>query len=275
MLQNAMGSSEHEHTSTQAPIAGPELAFLEALDRTIAGAALATGAVAYQFAPLVPMTTLEYAGYCASFPHLVTVPATMRESECCQQDTDGAGYALTPAACLPVYAEFACTAFSAPMIVTTRNTCWRREATFEPLRRQWVFNMREVVCIGAYDEVRAFLADWRYCVTGLADALGLGAELHPACDPFFGEQAAQRLFQVIAEAKLELLVDDLALASLNNHGRYFGDAFDLRRGVHCARSACVAFGLERWLFAMRNRHGPDAAGWPSLPSSDNLSEMAK
>jgi hypothetical protein len=31
-----------------------------------------------------------------------------------------------------------------------------------------------------------------------------------------------------------------------------------------AHSACVAFGIERWLFAIVDRHGLDPSGWPDL-----------
>jgi hypothetical protein len=29
----------------------------------------------------------------------------------------------------------------------------------------------------------------------------------------------------------------------------------------------VAFGLERWLYALTDRHGPDPAGWPDVAAA--------
>ena len=43
------------------------------------------------------------------------------------------------------------------------------------------------------------------------------------------------------------LPDGLAVASINRHGAFFGDRFQIRdaRGTP-AHSACIAFGLDRW-----------------------------
>jgi len=253
----------------QRPLEGSDLAFVETLDSAIVNAALADRAQAVQFGPLIAMETLDRAGYSQAFPHLVTVPAAMTAPCGCGHNAEGAAHALVPAACLPVYDMFANTDFSGPALVTTRNTCWRHEDHFEPLRRQWAFTMREVVCIGAPEEVRDFRNRWRGHVAWLANGLGIDAAFMPATDPFFGEAAAQRLYQTLSDAKSELVAEGLAIASLNNHGTHFAKAFNLRRNGAHARSACVAFGLERWLAAMRDRHGPDSTTWPQVP---NLAE---
>ena len=254
------------------PLAGSDLAFVEALDNAIVTAALADRARAVQFGPLIAMETLDRAGYSQAFPHLVTVPAAMTTPCMCGHGAAGAGHALLPAACLPVYAMIANADFSEPALVTTRNTCWRLEDHFEPLRRQWAFTMREVVCVGASEEVRIFRARWRSRAARLAKGLGIDAAFTPASDPFFGAAAAQRLYQAVSEAKSELVAGQLAIASLNNHGTHFAAAFNLRRNGTNARSACVAFGLERWLAAMRDRHGPDSKTWPPAPDLTDDSE---
>ena len=243
-----------------AVLADAELAFVDALDAAICTAATRAGARALQFPQVQPMRLLDRAGYSSAFPQHVTVPV----HGCCGQAHNDV--ALLPAACLPVYDHYAGRMQAGPTTVTTRNTCWRHERRFEPLRRQWAFTMREVVCIGTVTDVRSFLARWRRTLVDLADGLGIGATLLPATDPFFGPDQARRLFQQVAEAKTELVADGLAIASLNNHGSHFARAFDLGCADLPARSACVAFGLERWLAAMRAAHGPDAATWPAIPA---------
>ena len=42
-----------------------------------------------------------------------------------------------------------------------------------------------------------------------------------------------------------------AIASLNCHQRFFADRFEIRRDGEMAFSGCLAFGLERWLLALR------------------------
>jgi hypothetical protein len=56
---------------------------------------------------------------------------------------------------------------------------------------------------------------------------------------------------MVAPTKRELcLADGLAIASINRHRSFFGEAYDIRYGNEPARSACIAFGIERWLFAL-------------------------
>ena len=43
---------------------------------------------------------------------------------------------------------------------------------------------------------------------------------------------------------------------------HFGAAFGLTRDGEPAHSACLAFGVERWLFAITDRHGMDPESWP-------------
>jgi hypothetical protein len=56
----------------------------------------------------------------------------------------------------------------------------------------------------------------------------------------------------------------LAIASFNDHQRFFGEAFDIRlaSGEHAA-SGCVAFGIERWLLAILATHGTSPSDWPA------------
>ena len=106
----------------------------------------------------------------------------------------------------------------------------------------------------------------------LAAALGLDGELAEATDPFFAPTARGRaLLQRVKGLKQELLLrvgdERVAAASFNLHERFFGEAFDIRLADDApAASACVAYGVERWLLAFLVAHGPDPRGWPALPS---------
>ena len=57
---------------------------------------------------------------------------------------------------------------------------------------------------------------------------------------------------------------DVAIASFNSHGDFFGRRMNIRLpGGEVAHSGCVAFGLERWAYAFFCQNGLDAARWPA------------
>jgi hypothetical protein len=124
------------------------------------------------------------------------------------------------------------------------------------LRRGWAFSMRELVCIGTEADCKTFRDRGSRAASALAGRLGLACTIEPAEDPFFAPTARGRaLIQRLKELKLELRLDigdgdSVAAASFNLHDQYFGERFDIRlRDGSPAFTACVAFGLERWLLA--------------------------
>jgi seryl-tRNA synthetase len=131
--------------------------------------------------------------------------------------------------------------------------------------------MREIVCVGSPDEVETFRQRGLGRALTLAQKLGIAARVATATDPFFAPTGRGRLvLQRIKGLKHELLLPlgdgrTVAAASFNNHERFFGDAFDitLHDGTRAA-SACVAFGVERWVLAYLVAHGVDARNWPIL-----------
>jgi len=69
--------------------------------------------------------------------------------------------------------------------------------------------------------------------------------------------------QQVDPTKFELVFDDrLAIGSTNLHHDHFGRAFDIVRDGEPVRTACVAFGIERWLAAFVHHFGPEGP-WPS------------
>ena len=94
-------------------------------------------------------------------------------------------------------------------------------------------------------------------------------------DPFFiaPDASAKTYFQLSAETKYEmslLLPDDhrLAVGSLNYHTDFFGRAFNVEiEGHGYMHSVCIAFGLERWVYAFLAQHGTDPTRWPAVMRS--------
>ena len=89
-----------------------------------------------------------------------------------------------------------------------------------------------------------------------------------ASDPFFATvRGTKALWQRTRALKYEVLVDigtgHLAAGSINYAGTLFGDAFRIRTdGGEIATTACVGFGLERFVLALFSQHGFEPGRWP-------------
>lgn len=232
--------------------------------------------------------TLERADYFASFPQWLTaashlggdeplwerIATSARPADEACTALRGAAAALPPAVCYHVYAALADTIVRSPRLVTAQGTCWRHEGErLRPLERGWAFTMREVVCLGDARDTAEFRTRGIDGATALAGELGLRCSVVEASDPFFAPTSRGRaLLQRIKALKHELILPigrgrGIAAASFNHHEKFFGGAFDIRLpDGTAASSACVAFGLERWLLAFLAAHGPDVSGWPAVES---------
>ncbi|GAA1413057.1 hypothetical protein ACFQZ4_48770 [Catellatospora coxensis] len=267
--------------SGQAGLTGPLLALAGDCDRAFQHLASRWGCPEEAYAATLPAAALH--GHLRSFPHQVTFAAALDPAESNLAefadgpvlDRSGAvaltrtapvTAVLTPAACYHVYHAHRGEQLPAAAYVTTRNTCFRREPRYEPLRRQWTFAMREIVCLGTAEEATSFLAEARAAVDEFARLIDLPLAWTPATDPFFRpDHHPGHLLQRIQPVKHEATYGgSLALGSANLHHDHFGSAFGITRGGAPATTACLAFGVERWLYALVDRHGAEPGGWPDL-----------
>lgn len=264
----------------QSVLSGPLLELADRLDGIFLAMASKWGAEDHRFPTFLPAAVLERIDWFRSFPQLATLPACLDAGEENlarftegQPVVDGAVRptelapirdVLTPAACYHVYHHLAGRRFDGPQYLTTRNTCFRREEWYAPLERQWSFSMREIVCIGTAEETRAFLDQATAEVDRFVAGIGMPLTWAQASDPFFRpSKNPQYLMQQVDPTKFELIFEDrLAIASTNLHHDHFGRAFDILRDGEPARTACIAFGIERWLSAFVHQFGP-AESWPS------------
>lgn len=280
---------------------GDALVLRNALERLAAdaagGASAGCGGECEEWLPPAALTlsTLARASYFASFPQWLTLAAHLREDveslERVAQSADPAAAAreasapadaaLPPAVCYHVYAALAGRVLHAPAMITAQGTCWRHEGPQRrPLARGWAFTMREGVCVGDASAVEAFRTHGIERGLALATSLELEARLEEATDPFFaptsrGRALLQRLKGLKQELRLPVGDETTAAASFNLHERFFGDAFDIRLpDGSAAASACVAYGVERWLLAFLAAHGTNSRGWPTLPTAHTHEAVA-
>ena len=166
--------------------------------------------------------------------------------------------------------------------------CFRYESgNLSDLRRLWDFTMREVVFLGGRAQVLARREESIEMMSRFLEAHDLAGEIRTASDPFFvaPDAVAKTYFQLSSETKFEISLmlpggERLAAGSHNYHSDFFGRAFDVRveagsgddagaggagsAGAGAMHSVCVAFGLERWVYAFLAQHGDDPAGWPAV-----------
>jgi seryl-tRNA synthetase len=215
------------------------------------------GAEEYRFGPAIPRETLARGGYFESFPDGATSITDAK---------NGHGYCLSPAVCYHAYDQFAGRRFDRPLAITAESACFREaDRMADGAGRLWEFTMREVVFVGPLEWVTTRRDEWMSRVKDFAMSLGLEGSLEPATDPFFGVTGrGKRLLQQVKGLKYELRLaagrDSLPVASFNLHETFFGRRFGmtLASGTD-AHSACVAFGLERWVLVFLEQHGPAAA----------------
>jgi hypothetical protein len=122
------------------------------------------------------------------------------------------------------------------------------------------FEMREIVLAGPREWLNDMVRDLRIGLENLALSLGMNGTWEVAEDPFFLPAASGKaLMQRLCETKLEYRSRarepiGLALARVNRHGSFFGERFGiLDPSGHPIQTACVAVGLDRWLFSV-DRH---------------------
>jgi seryl-tRNA synthetase len=271
----------------QSTFSGKLLELYRRLDKLFLSWAAACGAAEYRYPTFIPARELAKIDYFRSFPHLVTFPVVLDVSEeNLKRFTEGEPLdsngeinltrtapirdVLTPAACYHFYIHFQGERLEAPRYVTTRATCFRREAYYSPLERQWSFSMREIVCIGSAEEVKLFLKQYQERVDDFLKKIGLPVEWKQATDPFFNPSRNPKyLLQKLDPAKTEMVYrTGLAIGSINFHRNYFGEAFQISREGKEAFSGCVAFGVERWIYAFLNQFGADERDWPTLDSKE-------
>jgi seryl-tRNA synthetase len=270
---------------------GPAARLRAALDRRLAAIAAAAGAEAWHL-PSIESTDhlLPRTGYLASHGQYVTwgvhlspeVGSLERFTRAAREEQLGfpraehqvqpTGFILEPLVCHNVYRALAGARLDGACAITALGNCYRFEGhRFAPLVRQWEFSMREAVLLGPGDGIRRLREQLLADSLALCEELDLAATLEVATDPFFvSEAGAAHAFQAMQATKLELRIalgagQASAAASFNLHGEHFSEPMDLRdRDGRLVETACVGWGLERWLAGFVARWGADPGGWPDL-----------
>ena len=185
------------------------------------------------------------------------------------------GMCLNPAACFPAYPTFADKTIEGGHVVSWLGRVFRYESrNISGLDRLFEFNVREIVFVGSEDYVRECRQKALPLVGELAEYFDLDMTLQTATDPFFATVAAAKKFwQQSQEVKNEILIPVLdaegkekllACGSVNLHGNFFGQKFNIKAADGSdAHTGCIGLGIERWVLACFTQHGFDPNRWPT------------
>jgi seryl-tRNA synthetase len=286
-------SQVHFLGTGQVAMEGLPLALFRYFDRVFEGFGTPWSARPLMTPTLIPSRVLARCDYFRSFPQYVTFATHLKEDvgvvdafrtrhqtvdevdEAALADMDPPEACLSPAVCYHVYHLYEGRTI-APLgaIHGICGKCFRFESSnLSDLRRLWDFTMREVVFMGGRNEV---LEAREKSIQMMSDFLRehrLASEIRTASDPFFiaPDAASKTYFQLSSDSKFEVSLllpegERLAVGSHNYHSDFFGRVFhvDVEEGGEPMHSVCVAFGLERWVYAFLQQHGSRPAEWPDV-----------
>ena len=274
----------------QIALAGVPLRLFHYFDRVFEEMGEKLGASELIAPTLIPSEVLGKCNYFRSFPHNVTFAAHLQEDadrieqfRQRHQDRDSLDdlslfemetpeACLTPALCYHVYHLHQGQALGSQVkVFGLCGKCFRYESTsMRGLQRLWDFTMREVVFIGSASDVLEKREQGIELMVSFLNELGLAAEIRTASDPFFvaPDTASRMYFQLSSGTKLEVALmlphgERVAASSFNYHGDFFGLAFDvsLDQG-NPMHSACIGYGMERWVCAFLAQYGDNPDRWP-------------
>jgi seryl-tRNA synthetase len=155
--------------------------------------------------------------------------------------------------------------------ITAILACHRYEgANHRSLSRLRAFTMREVVFIGQPRYVIESRAKGEELIVQWAKDWELACSFETANDMFFTQDfSVKASFQRLQQAKKELQLplpgekQSLSVFSSNFHAVTFGKAFQITAAGRPATTGCIAWGLERWVYAIFSQFGFDHKQWPA------------
>lgn len=244
--------------------------------------AAAFGAEERHYPVMVPSAVLEEVGYIGHFPQHITfcshLPGSLpvlqevaARPETLVEHLDAPRHVLTPAVCLPCYREHRDAVIDNVKTLTMENHVFRYEGTnFRPMSRGWDFTVRDIVFFGGYEDLSRLRSEVMERAIELCRELDLEVTIELANDPFFLDTSRDKaVYQRMGEVKYELLFplpyrgESLAASSFNLHRDFYTSVYGTRRANgEQAESACMGFGVERWVYGFLSQKGLDPKAWP-------------
>ncbi|MFI1018404.1 hypothetical protein [Streptomyces sp. NPDC020965] len=241
-------------------------ALLHGLDDLLTGLAARLAAPEVVGPPLLSVEGLTRLDYFRNFPHLGVAAGRFAPEEIdglaagespAELPLRPTGHLLPSATCYGLLLSLeGRDVGDGGLRLSATGRCFRNETHYDGLRRLWGFHMREVLYLGTKQGSVEHLEQGADFVRELAGRLGLVLTRAAADDPFYDKGGSRARLMALDPVKHEFSAPDgTAIASVNRHRNFFGERLDIRAGSQGpAYSACVAFGVERWVHAMILAH---------------------
>lgn len=249
------------------------------------------GALNEEYPSLISMDTLNKTNHFTSFPHHVLFTQHLKEdfsiidsftskvktnnalheSMIQANDMKITNLVKSPAVCYHCYKSLENTEVQGEgYVVTSVGKCSRYESNnHSDFGRLLDFSMREIIFVGEDTFVKKMRAKSIELMKGFLSLWEIDALIENANDPFFTDDyQVKSFFQRDMEMKYEVkfkvpyLKSSISVSSSNYHGNVFGQAFSIKKEDNYVSTGCLAFGLERWIFAFLSQYGLDSEKWP-------------
>lgn len=179
--------------------------------------------------------------------------------------------AVSPSCCYHCYEGMEGWELDAPRCITAVLACHRYEgANHTTMTRLRAFTMREVVFIGQPRFVIECRGRAEEMIIQWAKDWELACSFETANDMFFTKDySVKASFQRQQQAKKELLLripsekKSISVFSSNFHAMSFGKAFNISIAGKPVTTGCIAWGLERWVYAIFSQFGFEVEKWPA------------
>ena len=191
-------------------------------------------------------------------------------------------YALSPSACFHTYIEYKNRILENDTIITFRQNVFRNEGrlNYDEIGRLCDYHVREIVMIGSQEYVDKCRSEIMEKTVDIMKRYGMNGDITLASDSFvIPRMQMYRKIQRIDKSKYEmhLKVDSdkaISTASFNLHGKAFTDSFNISvKGEKDTVTACVGYGLQRWVIAFFCQFGFNEEKWPNEIAKAYISKV--
>lgn len=260
------------------------------LDSEFSEIAYELGAVEKLYPVLLPLDDYSMTGYVRKTPQYAIFCSTVNESLKDLEQTDVAihdkkvkeiikepRFALSPSACFHTYIEYKDKTLKDNTIVTFRQNVFRNEGrlNYNEIGRLCDYHVREIVMIGSNEFILESRNKIMQKSKELMSKLQLIGDISIASDSFVvPKMQMYRKIQHIDKSKYEMHLNispdkSISTASYNLHGKAFTDPFNISvENCEDTVTACVGFGLQRWVLAFLLQHGLNEESWPEKVKSE-------
>ena len=250
------------------------------------------GAIEKLYPVLLPLDAYSMTGYVRKTPQYAIFCSTVKESLKELEQTDAAvhnkkikeiikepRFALSPSACFHTYIEYKDKTLKDNTIITFRQNVFRNEGrlNYNEIGRLCDYHVREIVMIGSNEFILESRNKIMQKSKELMSKLQLIGDISLASDSFVvPKMQMYRKIQHIDKSKYEMHLNispdkSISTASYNLHGKAFTDPFNISvENCEDTVTACVGFGLQRWILAFLSQYGFNEEYWPEEVKSEYL-----